>query len=69
VTRHPSAVVDTPRVGDGVVIGAFCVIGPDVTVHDGVVLHPHVVISGTVEIGAGTSGTPGLCTSCHTLRP
>lgn len=54
MTRHPSAVVDTSRVGEGVDIGAFCVVGPDVTLHDGVRLHPHVVISGAVEVGADT---------------
>jgi acetyltransferase-like isoleucine patch superfamily enzyme len=52
--RHPSAVVDTRHIGDGVDIAAFCVVGPGVVLHDRVRLHPHVVLTGEVEVGADT---------------
>jgi UDP-3-O-[3-hydroxymyristoyl] glucosamine N-acyltransferase len=49
---HESAVVETAHVGERVVIGPYCVVGPDVTLEDGVRLHPHVVITGDVTVGA-----------------
>ncbi len=54
MSGFPSAVVDTDRVGVGVEIGPYCVVGRGVTLADGVCLHPHVVISGEVDIGPGT---------------
>jgi UDP-N-acetylglucosamine acyltransferase len=49
---HPTAVVDPgARLGDGVVVGAFSVIGPDVTLEADVEIGHHVVLEGTVEIG------------------
>jgi acyl-[acyl carrier protein]--UDP-N-acetylglucosamine O-acyltransferase len=51
---HPSAVVETDRIGAGVEIGPYCVVGPDVTLADGIRLHAHVVITGEVEIGPGS---------------
>jgi acetyltransferase-like isoleucine patch superfamily enzyme len=56
---HELAVVDTDGIGQGVVIGPYCVVGPDVTVEDGVRLHPHVVVTGDVTIGAATEVFPG----------
>jgi acyl-[acyl carrier protein]--UDP-N-acetylglucosamine O-acyltransferase len=56
---HPLAVVETDRVGQGVGIGAYCVVGPEVTLEDGVRLHPHVVVTGTVSVGAGSEVFPG----------
>jgi len=56
---HPSAIVaDTARIGKDVSIGAFCTVGPDVDIGDGVVLHSHVVVEGHTRIGAGTSVFP-----------
>ncbi|MBI1327164.1 MAG: acyl-ACP--UDP-N-acetylglucosamine O-acyltransferase [Alphaproteobacteria bacterium] len=54
-TIHPTAVIDSnARIGNGVNIGAYCVIGPDVWLHDNVTLKPHVVLDGDTEIGSGT---------------
>lgn len=52
---HASAVVDAgARLGEGVAIGPFCHIGPQVVLADGVVLHAHVVVAGDTHIGAKT---------------
>jgi UDP-3-O-[3-hydroxymyristoyl] glucosamine N-acyltransferase len=56
---HESAVVETAHVGERVAIGPYCVVGPDVTLEDGVRLHPHVVITGDVTVGAGSEVFPG----------
>lgn len=52
---HPTAVVDPQaRLGSGVRIGAFCVVGPDVVLADDVELGPHVVVSGRTSVGPRT---------------
>ena len=52
---HPLAVVDpAARLGAGVTVGPFCVIGPDVTLHDGVEVKSHAVVTGWTEVGADT---------------
>lgn len=52
---HPTAVIeDGVALGD-VVIGPFCHVGAGAKLHDGVVLHSHVIISGDTEIGANTT--------------
>ncbi len=52
---HPKAVVeDGAAIGSGCRIGAFAVIGPDVTLHGGVEVMAHAVIDGCTEIGSGT---------------
>jgi UDP-N-acetylglucosamine acyltransferase len=49
---HPSALVDkAARIADGVVIGPFSVIGPDVEIGEGSWIGPHVVINGPTTIG------------------
>jgi UDP-N-acetylglucosamine acyltransferase len=56
---HPTAIIEPgARIGAGVEIGAFSVIGPEVALADGVHIHPHVVIAGKTEIGAGTQIFP-----------
>ncbi len=56
---HSSAVVDTKaKIGKDVQIGPYCVIGPDVTIHDGAKLMSHVVVDGNTEIGAGCTVFP-----------
>lgn len=46
-TIHATAVVeDGAQLGAGVSIGPYCVVGRDVSLGDGVVLHSHVVIAG-----------------------
>jgi acyl-[acyl carrier protein]--UDP-N-acetylglucosamine O-acyltransferase len=57
---HELAVVETDRIGESVVIGSYCVVGPVVTLEDGVRLHPQVVASGEVTIGAGVEVFPGV---------
>lgn len=56
---HPLAVVETDRIGQGVNVGPYCVVGPGVTLDDSVRLHPHVVVTGDVTVGAGTEVFPG----------
>ena len=52
---HPSSVIDpAAQLGADVRIGPFCVVGPDVTLCDGVELKSHVVVSGWTEVGAGS---------------
>ena len=52
VTIHRSALVDPAAIlGDGVRIGPFCTVGPDVTIEDGAELVSHVVVDGHTRIG------------------
>lgn len=52
---HPSAVIETGAViADNVRIGAFCTVGPNAEIGDGVVLESHVVLSGRTTVGART---------------
>lgn len=56
---HPTAIVeDGAQIGQGVAIGPYCVVGPDVRLDDGVSLHSHVVIAGRCRIGANTKVFP-----------
>jgi UDP-N-acetylglucosamine acyltransferase len=51
---HVTAAVDpSAKLGAGVEIGPFCVVGPDVELGDGVVLHSHVVVDGRTTVGSG----------------
>jgi len=51
---HPSAVVAPgARLGAGVRIGPFCVVGAEVELGDGCVLHSHVVLAGRSKLGSG----------------
>ena len=62
VTIHPTAVVDPAAVlGVDVRIGAFCTVGPHVTIEDGTELISHVVVDGHTRIGAGVVAYP-FCT-------
>jgi UDP-N-acetylglucosamine acyltransferase len=52
---HPTAIVeDGARLGADVTVGAFSVVGSDVTLADGVTLDAHVMIRGRTAIGART---------------
>ena len=52
---HPTAIVeDGARLGADVTVGAFSVVGRDVTLEDGVTLDAHVLIRGRTTIGART---------------
>ncbi len=48
-----AAIDRAAKLGKGVDIGAFAVIGPNVTLGDNVKVHPHAVITGRTEIGEG----------------
>lgn len=49
---HATAVVDpSAKLGTNVEIGPFCVIGPDVELGEGVVVHSHAVITGRTTLG------------------
>ncbi len=52
---HPSAVVeDGAKLGSDVEIGPFCTVGANVSLHDGVHLHSHVVVTGHTTVGEAT---------------
>lgn len=56
---HPTAIVSPgARLGQDVEIGAFCTVGPQVQLDDGVRLVSHVVIEGATRIGAATTVYP-----------
>lgn len=49
---HPTALIDTSaKIGNDVEIGPFCIIGPEVSIDSGTILHSNVVIKGRTEIG------------------
>lgn len=49
---HDSAVIsDGARIGANVTIGAFTVIGEDVTIDEGTWIGPHVIVTGRTRIG------------------
>jgi UDP-N-acetylglucosamine acyltransferase len=51
---HPSAMVAVGvRMGEGVRIGAYSIVGPGVILENGVEIGPHVVIDGETHIGRG----------------
>jgi UDP-N-acetylglucosamine acyltransferase len=52
---HPTAIIDPKaRVAATAQIGPYCVVGPDVALHDNVQLISHVVVAGRTEVGEGT---------------
>ncbi len=52
---HPTAIVDSgARLGDGVAIGAFSCVGPEVRLGDGVTLMSHVIVAGRTLVGDKT---------------
>ena len=56
---HATAIVeDGAKLGAGVKLGPYCVVGRDVMLGDGVELISHVVVAGTTTIGAGTKIFP-----------
>jgi UDP-3-O-[3-hydroxymyristoyl] glucosamine N-acyltransferase len=58
---HASAVIDaTARLGQGVHVGPYCVIGPRTTIGDGCVLIANVSVGADVSIGRGTTFHPAV---------
>ncbi|MEM7422273.1 MAG: acyl-ACP--UDP-N-acetylglucosamine O-acyltransferase [Pseudomonadota bacterium] len=55
MTIHPTAIVeDGARLGSGVKIGPYCIVGASVHLDDDVELLSHVVVAGSTSIGKGT---------------
>src|SRR5215210_3574778 len=49
---HSTAIVDpAARLGQGVSIGPYSLVGPEVTLHDHVEVKSHAVVTGWTEIG------------------
>lgn len=56
---HPMTVIeDGATIGENVVVGPFCHVGPKVTLHDNVELVSHVVVLGRTTVGKGTTIWP-----------
>lgn len=56
---HPSAIIEPgAELADDVTIGPFSYIGSEVTLHSGVEIKSHVVLTGTTEIGQETKIYP-----------
>ncbi|MFD1795959.1 acyl-ACP--UDP-N-acetylglucosamine O-acyltransferase [Paracoccus aurantiacus] len=52
---HPSAIVETgAKIGQGVRIGPFCLVGSQAHLGDGVELKSHVVVTGDTSVGEDT---------------
>lgn len=49
---HKTAIIDSKaKIFSNVAIGAYSVVGPDVEINEGTIIHSHVVISGNTKIG------------------
>ena len=56
---HPTAIVDPKaEVASGVTVGPYCIVGPNVRLEEGVILHSHVVVEGRTSVGARTQIFP-----------
>jgi UDP-N-acetylglucosamine acyltransferase len=56
---HPTAIVHPrARLGEGVEVGPYCVIGAEVRIGARTVLHNHVTVQGPTEIGADNTVYP-----------
>lgn len=56
---HASAIVDPKaRLGEDVKVGPYCLVGADVELAEGVVLHSHAVVEGRTRIGPRTEIFP-----------
>jgi UDP-N-acetylglucosamine acyltransferase len=56
---HATAIVDPQaRLGAGVEIGPYCIVGSEVTLGEAVVLRSHVVVAGRTKVGARTQIFP-----------
>ncbi|MFZ5669753.1 MAG: acyl-ACP--UDP-N-acetylglucosamine O-acyltransferase [Pseudomonadota bacterium] len=59
---HPTAVVDkAARLGEGVEIGPFCIVGPHVVLGDRVKLLSHAIVEGHTEVGEDCVLHPFAC--------
>ncbi|MEM6688213.1 MAG: acyl-ACP--UDP-N-acetylglucosamine O-acyltransferase [Planctomycetota bacterium] len=61
-----TAVVDPrAKIGRGVQVGHFCVVGPDVSIGDGTILEENAIIKGVVRIGEENHIFPGCVIGGH----
>ena len=59
MTIHPTALIDaTASLADGVEVGPWCTVGPNVVLGEGVRLVSHVVVQQDTTVGAGTTIHP-----------
>lgn len=57
---HPTAIIDSAaELGQGVVVGAYSVIGKNVRIGGGTEIYPHVMIEQNTEIGSNCAIMPG----------
>lgn len=64
---HPTAIInDGAQLGSSVVIGPYCVVGPDVRIGEGTRLMSHVVLEGVTTIGRGCTIFPFACIGTQT---
>jgi UDP-N-acetylglucosamine acyltransferase len=64
---HPTAIVAPgARLGRGVRIGPYAIVGEHVELEEGAIIHPHVVIEGHTKLGPGVEVFPGAAIG---LRP
>lgn len=56
---HPSAIVETDSIGEGVEIGEFAIVRPGAVIGDGVTILPRAIVDADVEVGPGTELQPG----------
>jgi acetyltransferase-like isoleucine patch superfamily enzyme len=59
MTISPLAFVETDAIGAEVEIKAFAVVGPDVVLGNRVVVHPHAILEGIVELADDVVVLPG----------
>ncbi len=58
-TVHPTAIVDKDaKIGDGTVIGPYCIIGSDVVIGKNNSFQSHVIVNGPTEMGDGNKVSP-----------
>lgn len=56
---HPTAIVEPgAKLAEGVTVGPYCVVGPDVVLEAGVRLFSHVVVAGHTRLGEGSDVYP-----------
>ncbi len=57
---HPTAIIDPKaQIADGVEVGPYTIIGPDVVVGEGCVIHNHVTLTGASTLGRKVQVFPG----------
>ncbi|OYW14063.1 MAG: acyl-[acyl-carrier-protein]--UDP-N-acetylglucosamine O-acyltransferase [Rhodospirillales bacterium 12-54-5] len=58
-TIHPTAIIEEgAEIAANVTVGPYCIVGAQVKLAEGVVLHSHVVVTGDTRVGAETQIFP-----------